>query len=187
MSRIPKLKDDSVDAMYVWWRQMAKAGLAFHPDDGAEDIGNGTDGVWLRTFTDDEAKEVDKIVHGVHGMHTTHGDLIYQAALQATEEPDITAARFQAIFTWNDDDISVPPHAEVEKVEGATGWRPKFGCLPNESAPVLRSARSDLRRTDAANLDAEGDGRDPSGVGRCPCPLRAFLNQVPACCRAFLE
>lgn len=115
MSRIPELIDDSVSSMYLWWRQMADLDLAFHPDDGAEEV---VDPEGCRVFTDDEAKEVNRIVHGLDGMHATHGDEIYQAALQATEDGDITRVREEAIRNWASDDVQVSPYAEVEKVDG---------------------------------------------------------------------
>lgn len=123
MSRIPELMDDSASSMYLWWKQMATAGLAFHPDDDPYEVGNfgGGEGEWewewewTCAFTDDEAFEVQAVVAL---LRTTHGDEIYRAALQATEEPDITRARQDAIATWAGDDIQVSPYAEVEKVDG---------------------------------------------------------------------
>lgn len=125
MSRIPELMDDSESSMFLWWRQMAAAGLAFHPDDDALDVVNEG----LPTFTKDEAYEVNQIVHGLDGMHASHGELIYAAAMQATEEPDITAARSRAIADWVSEDIQISPYAEVEKAAGgywisARVWMP---------------------------------------------------------------
>lgn len=123
MSRIPELMDKSSSAMFLWWKQMATAGLAFHPDDPPEDV-VGKDGKPL--FSPDEAQEVGEIVYT---LHTLHGDRIYTAALlhtdtlqantlQATETPDITAAREHALNHWNDTDVQISPDAEVEKVDG---------------------------------------------------------------------
>lgn len=120
MSRIPELMDKSSDAMFLWWKQMATAGLAFHPDDPPEDV-VGKDGKPL--FSPDEAQEVGEIVYT---LHTLHGDRIYTAALlhtdtlqantrQATETPDITAAREHALNHWNDTDVQISPDAAVEK------------------------------------------------------------------------
>lgn len=115
MSRIPELMDDSASALRLWWKQMAEAGLAFHPDENGFDIGNYVGSEWVRTLTDEEAEEVNKIVKATH---TTHGDLIYAAALQATETPEVTAAREHALNHWNDTDVQISPYAEVEKVDG---------------------------------------------------------------------
>lgn len=112
MSRIPELMDDSDSALFLWWKQMATAGLAFHPDDDPYDITGCRTGD--RVFTDDEAFEVSQIVAR---QHTMCGDMIYTAALQATEDPEITAVRQDAIATWDSQDISVSPYAEVEKVD----------------------------------------------------------------------
>jgi hypothetical protein len=118
MSRIPELMDGSDSAMFLWWKQMATAGLAFHPDDDAADVVECRTG--RRVFTDEEAFEVNDIVHGgangTPGMHANHGDLIYLAAMQATEEPEVTAARERAIADWAEADIQISPYAEVEKV-----------------------------------------------------------------------
>lgn len=114
MSRIPELMDDSDSALFLWWKQMAAAGLAFHPDDDALDAVDAG----LPTFTRDEAYEVNEIVHGIDGMHATHGDLVYTAVLQATEDREITEARQDAIATWNGPDIQISPYAEVEKACG---------------------------------------------------------------------
>ena len=112
MSRIPELMDGSDSSMFLWWRQMAAAGLAFHPDDPPADV-IGIDEKFL--FSRDEARQLTAIIEE---LHSTHGDLIYIAALQATEEPDVTAARQEAIDLWATDEIQVSPYAEVEKVEG---------------------------------------------------------------------
>lgn len=126
MSRIPELMDDSESAMFLWWRQMAMAGLAFHPDDDPYDITGCRTGD--RVFTDDEAFEVSQIVAR---QHTMCGDLIYTAALQATEDREITEARQDAIATWNGPDIQVSPYAEVEKVSG--GFWVEARCWVNEA------------------------------------------------------
>lgn len=119
MSRIPELMDDSDSALFLWWKQMATAGLAFHPDNDAEFVGNTVDGKWVPTFTKAEAREVNLIVHGIDGMHATHGDLIYEAVTLATEDPEITAARQGAIEYWEGaENIQISPYAHVETVSG---------------------------------------------------------------------
>lgn len=112
MSRIPYPDNDSYVALYAWWKQLADLGLAFHPDDPPEDVIDAN-GKFL--FSRDEARQLTTIIEE---MHSTHGEEIYKAALQATEEPDVTAARQDAIDTWEDADIQVSPYAEVEKVDG---------------------------------------------------------------------
>lgn len=112
MSRIPYPLNDTNDALYSWWRQMADLGLAFHPDDDPNQV-IASSGDFL--FSRAEARQLTAIIDE---LHSTHGDEIYKAALWATEAPDITAARQDAIATWDSQDISVPPHAEVEKVDG---------------------------------------------------------------------
>lgn len=111
MSRIPELMDDSDSALYAWWKQMAELGLAFHPDDDPNQV-IASSGDFL--FSRAEARQLTTIIED---LHATHGDLIYTAALQATETPDITAARQDAIATWNGPDIQISPYAMVERVE----------------------------------------------------------------------
>lgn len=111
MSRIPYPDNDTNDALYAWWRHLADAGLAFHPDDPPEDVID-EGGKFL--FSRDEARQLTTILEE---LHSTHGDELYKAALQATEEPDVTAAREHALNHWNDTDIQISPHAEVEKVD----------------------------------------------------------------------
>ncbi len=74
-TRIPKLADNTFDGMLMWFAELSKRDMLFHPDDPAAEIFNIATG--QRTFTNEEAKEIDQTLIA---LFDHHGDGVYDAA-----------------------------------------------------------------------------------------------------------
>lgn len=77
-NRIPAVKDDSLEAMQIWFNEMEEKGLCFHPDDDPREI--VTCGGSVGVFNEDECILLDKIMDN---FFKAHGDLVYEAGLKA--------------------------------------------------------------------------------------------------------
>lgn len=74
-TRIPKLAENTFDGMLMWFAELSKRDMLFHPDDPAAEIFNVATG--QRTFTDEEAEELDRTLTV---LFESHGDVVYDAA-----------------------------------------------------------------------------------------------------------
>ena len=72
--RIPAYDPVNPDGMAIWFAEMSARGLLFHPEDDPAEIVSIKDGA--RTFTDDEAGEVRRIIGS---MFAEHGDCAISA------------------------------------------------------------------------------------------------------------
>lgn len=60
--RIPRLADDSLESMNLWFNEMANRNMIFHPEDAADSIVCVQDGGAF--FSKEEADEVQHILDG---------------------------------------------------------------------------------------------------------------------------
>lgn len=75
MSRIPAYDAKNPDGMLIWFAEMAKRDLLFHPDDEPADIVSTSDGT--RLFSAAEAAELRNLLEN---MFANHGDSVHEAA-----------------------------------------------------------------------------------------------------------
>ena len=73
-SRIPAYDRNNPDGMVIWFAEMSKRNLLFHPEDSARNIVRISDGT--PTFTDSECVEADRILAE---MFAEHGDGVIEA------------------------------------------------------------------------------------------------------------
>lgn len=93
-SRIPQLPGTSKKAAFAWLTALHKRGLLFCLDDQPQDIGTISDG--LRTFTDDEAKEIAEILSS---LFAKRGDELHELAFEVVSRTFHTRAERQAFKT----------------------------------------------------------------------------------------
>jgi hypothetical protein len=74
-SRIPCYTKNSFDGMLIWFSEMSKRGLLFHPDDKPDSIISIFDGKPF--FTVDECELISKTLND---MFNAFGDNVYEAA-----------------------------------------------------------------------------------------------------------
>jgi hypothetical protein len=75
MSRVPAYDTTNPDGMLIWFAEMAKRDLLFHPDDDPADIVRLTDGT--STFT---VAETVMLRETIASMFAEHHDGVYDAA-----------------------------------------------------------------------------------------------------------
>lgn len=73
-SRIPAYDRSNADGMTIWFSEMSRRGLLFHPEDAPETVIRADDG--SRVFTEAECAEVGGILSG---MFAEHGDGVIEA------------------------------------------------------------------------------------------------------------
>lgn len=76
INRMPKLQDQSKDAMDRWFLEMAEAGLIFHPEDSAESIVKISDGKPF--FSPEEAASAQRIMNDLYDRFG--GDAVIDSA-----------------------------------------------------------------------------------------------------------
>lgn len=74
VSRIPVYNRFNPNGMLLWFSEMARRNLLFHPEESARDIFRTEDGTPL--FTDLESKAADKVLAE---MFAEHGDKVIAA------------------------------------------------------------------------------------------------------------
>lgn len=77
-SDIPVWNDRTEAGLFSWWRQMAVAGMAFHPDDEPSTIVEAENE--KRLFDDGACSKLRRIYTE---MESLHGDRIYEAGQSA--------------------------------------------------------------------------------------------------------
>jgi len=75
MNRLPAYDAENPDGMLLWFAEMAKRDLLFHPDDDPANIVSIADG--SHTFTSSEAATLRGVIAS---MFENHGDGVYDAA-----------------------------------------------------------------------------------------------------------
>lgn len=74
-SRIPSYTDKSFDGMLIWFAEISKRDLLFHPDDAPETIVSLSDGE--KFFSVHECRLINNILDD---MFSEFGDDVYEAA-----------------------------------------------------------------------------------------------------------
>jgi hypothetical protein len=94
ISTIPELRGSSKKAASAWFTDMHKRGLLFCPDSAPQDLFRISDG--SRTFTDEQAVEVSKIIDT---LFSKHGDAVHEFAFEVVSKTFHTRAERRALKT----------------------------------------------------------------------------------------